>query len=98
MSLGTGALKVGKVSEHFRLRQGGNTYVQGPGTSPSLAWHFACFQTELGRSFRLCLSESLQIQAPSPPFPSEVSNLFDKYGGQVSVFPLIWFQCDRASW
>ena len=37
-------------------------------------------------------------QAPSPPLPSEVSNLFGKYGGQVSIFPLIWFQCDGASW
>ena len=37
-------------------------------------------------------------QAPSPPFPSEISNLFGKYGGQVSIFPLIWFQCDGASW
>ena len=40
----------------------------------------------------------MQIQSPGPPFPSEVSNLFGKYGGQVSIFPLIWFQCDGASW
>ena len=37
-------------------------------------------------------------QALSPPFPSEVLNLFGKYWGQVSIFPLIWFQCDGASW
>ena len=37
-------------------------------------------------------------QAPSLAFPSEVSNLFGKYGGPVSIFPLIWFQCDGASW
>ena len=30
-------------------------------------------------------------QAPSPPFPSEVSNLFGEY------FPTALVQCDRAS-
>ena len=47
----------------------------------------------------LVLGDSLWIQAASSPFPSEVSsNLFGKYRGQVSIFPLIWFQCDGASW
>ena len=32
------------------------------------------------------------------PFPSEVSHLFGKYGVQVSIFPLICYQCDSASW
>ena len=44
------------------------------------------------------LSKSVQNQTPSPPFPSQVSSLFGKYGGQESIFPLIWFQCDGASW
>ena len=44
------------------------------------------------------LSELLQIQAPSPPFLSEVSNMFGKYWGQVTIFLLIWFPCDSASW
>ena len=33
---------------------------------------------------------------PSLPFRS--FKPFGKYGGQVSIFPLIGFQCDRASW
>ena len=37
-------------------------------------------------------------EAPSPRLPSEVSNLFGKYGGQLSTFPLNWFQCDSTSW
>ena len=71
---------------------------QGLCPSPLLAWHFACFRPDLSRSFCLSWSKSLPIQAPSPSFPSEVSNLFSKYGGQASIFPLIWSQCDGASW
>ena len=60
--------------------------VQGShkGLAPPLHWrgnYFACFQADFSRSFCLCLSESLQIQAPSPPFHLEVSNLF----GQCST-------------
>ena len=37
-------------------------------------------------------------QAPSPPFPSEVSNHYGKCGGSDEYFfHLIWFQCDGAS-
>ena len=70
------------------------------GSAPPLCWHGTLLVFELisSTSFCLRLSESLPIQAPSPSFPSEVSNLFSKYGGQASIFPLIWSQCDGASW
>ena len=42
---------------------------------------------------QICADSSSQ---PSLPFRS--FKPFGKYGGQVSNFPLIWFQCDGASW
>ena len=56
-------------------------------------------------SFSFCFSESLRIHAdlhrsicrgaatwvPTPPSPSDVSNLVVSMGGQVNIFPLIWF-------
>ena len=37
-------------------------------------------------------------ESSSQPSLTEVSNLFGKYGGQLSTFPLNWFQCDSTSW
>jgi len=56
-------------------------------------------------SFSSCLSKSLRIHAdlhrsicrgeatwvPTPPSPSDVSNLVVSMGRQVSIFPLTWF-------
>ena len=60
---------------------------------------------DCSRSRSFCFRESLRIHAdlhrsiyrgattwvPTPPSPSDVSNLVVSIGGQVSIFPLIWF-------
>ena len=72
--------------------------MQGLGASSLLSRHFACFQADLGDHSACVLSKSVQKQAPSPPFPLQVSSIFGEYGGLVSIYPLIWFQCDSVSW
>ena len=68
--------------------------------TPPLCWSgtLLVFELILADHFACVLSESLWIEAPSYPFPSEVSSLFGNCGSQVSIFRLIWFQCDGASW
>ena len=53
--------------------------MQGLGASPLLSWHFACFQADLGDHSACILSKSVQKQAPSPPFPLQVSSMSGEY-------------------